>query len=399
MNRLALHHPGIAAIIGLGISLLPLSTDTVVVSLPGLQRHFGISVAESQLTLSVFVAAFGVSQLVYGPLSDRFGRRPMLIAGLAIFFAASLACAGADTIEGLIVARFFQALGCCAPAVIGRAIVRDVHGAEGTARMMGYISAGVSLLICAWPVVGGQLEHHFGWRAVFSLHVFVGGCLLAAVAVFLAESNVRPDARATGLVRIFGNYRVLLADRRFLGYAIVNAFGFSVIMAFLSSASFVLMGALGLAAWQFSLQFTFAVLGYVLGTLVTARLVTRVGIDRLLRIGTVMSAAAGTGMAALALSGVHTVAAIILPYFVYMVACGLNQPSALAGAIGPFPKIAGTASALMGFLQLACGAVAGFLVARSYDGTPVPMSLAIAICTLGMLASYRFMVRPGRTRF
>jgi MFS transporter, DHA1 family, multidrug resistance protein len=378
--------------------MLPLATDTVVVSLPGLRRHFGISVAQAQLTLSAFVAAFGFAQLVYGPMSDRFGRRPTLAAGLAIFLIASIACVTADSIESLIIARFFQALGCCAPTVIGRAIVRDVHGAEGTARMMGYISAGVSLLICAWPVMGGQLEQLFGWRAVFALHVVVGGTLLAAIARFLPESNRHLDPGATGAGRVFGNYRVLLADRRFLGYAACNALGFSAIMAFLSSASFVLMGTLGLAAWQFSVQFALAIFGYILGTMVTARLVTRVGIDRLLRTGTALGAAAGVLMAALALSGVRTVSAIIVPYFVYMFACGLNQPSAMAGAIGPFPKMAGTASALMGFLQLACGAIAGFVVAQNFDGTPVPMAVGIALCSVGMLGSYRLIVRPSSRR-
>ena len=374
--------------------MLPLATDTVVVSLPGLRRHFGISVSQAQLTLSAFVAAFGIAQLVYGPLSDRFGRRPILVAGLAIFLIASIACVNADSIENLIVARFFQALGCCAPTVIGRAIVRDVHGAEGTARMMGYISAGVSVLICGWPVLGGQLEQAFGWRAVFTLHTVVGGALLAAIALFLAESNVHPDPRATRFGQIFGNYRLLLLDRRFLGYTTCNALSFSAIMAFSSSASFVLMGPLGLAAWQFSVQFALAIFGYILGTLVTARLVTRVGIDRLLKTGTALGAAAGMLMATLALSGVHTASAIMMPYFVFMFACGLNQPSAMAGAIGPFPKMAGTASALMGFLQLACGAVAGFVVARSYDGTPVPMAVGVALCTMGMLASYRLIVKP-----
>ena len=153
MRTLPLRHPGIAAIISVALSLLALATDTTVASMPGLRRYFGISVSQAQLTLSVFVAAFAIAQLVYGPLSDRFGRRPTLITGLFIFFLASLACALAGSIEELIVARFFQALGCCAPTVIGRAIVRDVHGAEGTARMMGYIMAGMSLLICVWPMI------------------------------------------------------------------------------------------------------------------------------------------------------------------------------------------------------------------------------------------------------
>ena len=397
MRKLPLRHPGIAAIIGVGLSLLPLSTDTLVVSLPGLRRHFGISVPQAQLTLWVFIAAFAFSQLVYGPLSDRFGRRPTLIAGLAIFLFASLACAMAGSIESLIVARFFQALGCCAPTVIGRAIVRDVHGAEGTARMMGYISAGMSLLICAWPMIGGQLEQQFGWRSVFALQALVGGGVLAAAGMLLTESNRHLNPAATGITHSFASYRVLLADRSFIGYAMCNAFTFGAIMAFLSSASFVLMGTLGLAAWQFGLMLGMAISGFILGSLITARVVTRMGIERLMQIGTALGAAAGLVMAGLALAGIHTVTAIIVPYFFFLVATGLNQPSAMAGALRPFPRMAGTSSALLGFLQLASGALIGFLAGRLHDGTPVPMTAGIALCSLAVLASYRFIVpRAGR---
>ena len=366
--------------------------------MPGLRRHFDVGVSQAQLILSVFIAAFAIAQLFYGPLSDRFGRRPTLISGLFVFSAASLACALAGSIEQLIVARFFQALGCCAPTVIGRAVVRDVHGAEGTARMLGYISAGMSLLICAWPMIGGQLEQQFGWRAVFALHAVAGGSVLLAAWIFLAESNRQPDPAATNIAHSFAGYGVLLSDRRFIGYALCNAFTYGGIMAFLYSASFVLMGVLGLAAWQFGLMFSVAISGYILGTLVTARVVTHVGINRLMQIGTTMGAAAGIIMAMLALSGIYTVIAIIVPYFFFLVATGLNQPSAMAGAIGPFPRMAGTSSALLGFLQLAGGALIGSLVGRLHDGTPVPMAVGIALCSLAVLASYHLIVRRTQAR-
>lgn len=375
------------------MSLLALAIDTTVTSLPGLRRHFGISVPQAQLTLSVFITAFAFSQLVYGPLSDRFGRRPTLIAGLLIFVLSSLACAMAGSIEQLIVARFFQALGCCAPTVIGRAIVRDVHGAEGTARMMGYISAGMSLLLCAWPIIGGQVEQQLGWRAVFALHALVGGGVFLAAWMFLRESNRQLNPAATRIGHSVAGYRVLLSDRRFIGYTLCNAFTFGGVMAFLYSASFVLMGTLGLAAWQFGLMLGLAISGYILGSLVTARMVTRMGIKRLMLIGTALGAAAGIVMTVLALSGVHSVAAIIIPYFFFLLATGLNQPSAMAGAIGPFPRMAGATSALLGFLQMGSGSLIGFLVGSLHDGTPVPMAVGIGLCSLAVLASYHFIVR------
>jgi MFS transporter, DHA1 family, multidrug resistance protein len=380
--------------IAVGFALLALSTDMTIASFPGMVRYFGVSVSRVQATLSLFVIAFAVSQLVYGPLSDRFGRRPVLLAGMAIYVAASVACLFAPSINAFLAARFLQAIGCCAATVIGRAIIRDVHGAEGTARMIAYISAGMAILILIGPMLGGWLEQQFGWRAIFAFLALLGAAFLAAVAAKLGESNLNPDRGATRIGQTLVNYRVLLADRRFTGHALVVACGYGTVMAFLSGAPFVLMGLYGLSASRFGLVFGLTILGYIGSSLISARLVMRVGAARLLAIGTPLAAAAGTLMAGLALAGVHTVAAIVAPYTLFLLATGLNQPSAVAGAIGPFPRIAGTASALLGFMQLAAGALVGLLVGRLYDGTPVPMTVAIALSTWGAALSFFLVARP-----
>src|SRR3972149_6775599 len=167
--KLPSRHPGVVAMIAVAMSIMALSTDLVVVSLPGMARYFDVGVSQAQATLSAFIAAFGVAQLFYGPLSDRYGRRPVFLSGCAIYAIASAVCALAPSIEALIAARIVQGAGCCAFSVIGRAIVRDIHGAEGTARMLGYGSAGMSLLILFGPVLGGSLEQQLGWRASLTL--------------------------------------------------------------------------------------------------------------------------------------------------------------------------------------------------------------------------------------
>jgi DHA1 family bicyclomycin/chloramphenicol resistance-like MFS transporter len=393
LPKLDLKHPGVVVIVAVGFALNGLSTDMTVASLPGMVRYFGIGVSQAQATLSVFVFAFAFSQVVYGPLSDRFGRRPLLLAGLSIYVLGTLACMLAPTIEALIAARFVQGIGCCAGTVVGRALVRDVHGAEGAARMMGYISACTALLIMSGPIVGGWLEQQFGWRAIFAFHAIVGVGMIAAIALLLGESNLEPDPGATRVGRTLSNYAVLLSNRDFVGHALTVAFSYGCIMAFLSGSSFVLMGLLGVEPWEFGLLLGATITGFIVTSFLTGKLVMRLGIGRLLAIGTPMLAASGTLMAALAVAGVVSIAAIMAPYFLLLLASGLIQPSATAGAIGPFPRIAGTASSLLGVIQLATGALVGFAVGRLYDGTPVPMAAAVALCSLAALASYLALLR------
>ncbi len=381
--------------IAVAMSIVALSADLVVVSLPGMARYFDVGVSQAQATLSAFIAAFGVAQLFYGPLSDRFGRRPVFLSGCAIYAVASAACALAPSIEALIAARIVQGAGCCAFPVIGRAIVRDIHGAEGTARMLGYVSAGMSLLILFGPVLGGSLEQQLGWRAGLTLLAVLGTGMFAAAALLLAESNLNLDRNATRVRDTFAKYRGMLLDRRFAGYTLCVALNFGFIMAFLSGSPFVLMNVLGLSAMKFGLLLGLTLLGFVISSLVTARFALKLGVNRLLEVGTALAALAGTAMAALALAEVRSAAAIIGPYFVLMLATGLNQPSAMAGAIGPFPRIAGTASSLLGFIQFAAGALVGFLVGRLHDGTALPMTLAIAACAWGTFFAYHLLARPA----
>ena len=384
--------------IAAGFAMLAFCVDMTVASLPAMVRYFGTGVSQAQLTLSVFVLAYAFSQLVYGPLSDRFGRRPTLLGGNLLFLAASVACTLAPTIETLIVARFFQGIGACAWAVVGRAIVRDIHGAEGTARMLGYIAAGQSLLIAIVPSIGGQLEQAFNWRANFALPGAIGAVLFAAAALFLAESNAHRDPRATEIGQSLRNYRALLSHRAAWGCTLSNAFSFCCVMAFQSDASFVLMGLYGVSPREFGLLFSGAILGYIAGSFITARWVLRIGAQRLLAAGVILGALAGALMAALALAGVRSVSAIIAPYFAFMLSIGLSQPAAMSGAISPFVRMAGAASAMFGFVQLGLGALAGYLVGRLHDGTPLPLALGIGLSSLGAFLAWLLIIRPATAR-
>lgn len=385
----------IAIVLTLLTGFGPMSTDVYLPSLPSLVTAFGTDIATVQLTLSVFLVGFAVAQLVYGPVSDRLGRRPAILAGVTIFTAASIACALATSIEMLILCRFLQALGACCGPVLGRAVVRDLYGPERSARILAYMSMAMALAPAIGPMIGGVLQQEFGWQATFWLLVGFGVLMLASVVGLLGESNRHRDPLATSPTRLVRNYASLLRHRRYIGYVAIVACSYSAIFTFISGSSFVLSGMLGLSPPVYGACFGVVCVGYICGTFGSGRLTMRLGINRMIAAGTLVMLAGAATMAGLAAAGVFTVWAVVGPFFVVMIGVGLTLPNAIAGAIGPFPAMAGTASALMGFLQMTLAALVGIAIGHATGSDGLPMALAVLLTTLGALAAFRFLVRPS----
>lgn len=391
-----------SAIIAVVLTLLtgfgPMSTDVYLPSLPSLVTAFDSDVATVQLTLSVFLVGFAVAQLVYGPVSDRFGRRPAILAGVTIFTAASIACALATSIEMLILCRFLQALGACCGPVLGRAVVRDLYGPDRSARILAYMSMSMALAPAIGPIIGGVLQQEFGWQATFWLLVGFGVLMLASVLGLLGESNRHRDPLATSPARLVRNYASLLRHRRYLGYVAIVACSYSAIFTFISGSSFVLSGMLGLSPPVYGACFGIVCVGYICGTFGSGRLTLRLGIDRMIATGTLVMLAGAAAMAGLAIAGVFTVWAVVGPFFVVMIGVGLTLPNAIAGAIAPFPAMAGTASALMGFLQMTLAALVGIAIGHATGSDGLPMAVAVLLTALGALAAFRLLVSPSTAR-
>jgi MFS transporter, DHA1 family, multidrug resistance protein len=363
---------GTTAILVAAVALGPLSTDLYLPSLPSIGRDLGVDVAATQFTLSVFLVGFACAQIPVGPLSDRFGRRPILVAGVALYLAASIACAFAPTIEFLTAARALQAIGACAGVVLGRAVVRDIYSAEGAARMLALIGSAMALAPAAGP-------------------------LLAAAWLRLDETNSWRDPTALAPRRMVANYRSLLSSRAYLGFALVVAFSYAGLFSFISGSSFVLIDGLGVRPDRFGYLFAAVVIGYLVGALMASRLTLRLGIRRLVPIGCALQATGGFAMLAFALAGTiardaWAIAAIIGPMVCYMIGTGIAMPNAQAGAIGPFPRIAGAASALMGFLQMTVAALAGIAFGQLHDGTALPMAGLIAFSALATAICFAVLV-------
>ncbi len=377
------------------VALGPISTDLYLPSLPAIGAAFGVSNAEVQLTLSVFLAGFAVSQLVYGPLSDRFGRRPVILGGLALYLLATIVCAFAGSIEVLILARFLQALGACVGPVLGRAVVRDIYGRERAARMLSYMGMAMALAPAFGPILGGFLEVWFGWRANFAALAAFAVATLAGALVTLPETNrwKSPDATRPG--HLLATYLGLLRHRSYIGYVLVTACTYAGIFSFISGSAFVLIGLLGLSPDVYGFCFAAIVVGYMAGTFLSGRLTLALGLERMVQLGTAVQVAGGAAGLGLLLLDSVTLAGIVLPVVVFMLGTGLAMPNAQAGAIGPFPRAAGSASALLGFFQMGLAALVGIAVGHGSGESAFAMMAAIALVALGGALSYWLVVHPA----
>jgi DHA1 family bicyclomycin/chloramphenicol resistance-like MFS transporter len=381
----------LTAVVGLGA----LSIDMFLPSLPALARAYETTPATAQLTVTLFLAGLAPAQLAWGPLSDRFGRRRTLLAGLALYAAAGLGCALAPSIRALIVARVIQAFGAGSGQVIARAIVRDVYPREHAARVLALMGTAQALNPILAPVIGGLLHAAFGWRSVFYVLAGFGTSFLLAAGAMAPETNVQPDTTALRPARFVENVVTVLGDRAYLGYVLVVTFMFSGQFAFISGSSFVLIGTLGVAPTVYGFCFAAVAVGIMSGSFITSRLAGRVPGDRLIIVGTGLGAAAGGAMAGLAWAGVIGVAPVIAPMFFFALGLGLSNPNAVAGAVGPYPHMAGLAAAVLGVMQMTGSALYGIGVGHLSDGTAAPMATAIA--TAGLAACVGFALLRRRS--
>ncbi len=370
----------LVVLIGFFLMLQPLATDFYLVSLPGLTRTFSTSAATVQLTLSVFALAFGVMQLVAGPLSDRHGRVPVLTGGLVLYAAACVACALAPSIEWLIAGRFLQAVGCCAVVVVARAIVRDVFDEQAGAQALAQASTILALGPLLGPMLGSVLEVRFGHRAIFAVLALITVALLVVTVAKIAETNRHRDPRATRPRELAANYAAVFRSPAFRAYTLAGAATYGGVFAFLSGSPFVLIQVLGVPTAWFGPCFALCVSGYLLGTIACRRLLARRNVARTMRAGAALALGAGLAMTALALAGVHHWAAVIVPQFVYFFAHGINFPCAQVGCVAPFEHRTGAAAGLFGFLLMVAAALVGTFIGASHNGTVVPLVLTVAAC-------------------
>jgi len=389
-------NPAMTLLLGALIAIAPLAMDVYLASMPSMVRALATTPDKVQLTLSVYMFGWGAVQLIAGPLSDRFGRRPLLLGGLALFVAASTACALSRTIEMLIASRFVQAIGMATVAVVPRAVVRDLHSGDRAAKMLSAMAMVLGIAPVVAPVLGSHLHVWFGWQSNFVFVALYGALAFVCVAVGLPETLARRDSTALAPATILANFATLLRTRRYVGYLLVAGFTSSALFAFLAGSAFVFVSGLGTGERGFGVLFAMVMLGNVTGAAIANRVVVRFGLDRLIGYGTWLMLAAGVAMAALAWARVDHPAAIIVPMFLFMVAFMATMPQATAGALTPFARIAGSAASLLAFVQFVMAATVAQIVGVAFDGTARPMAAAIALAAALSFVSFRALVaRPA----
>lgn len=365
----------------------PLTTDMYLPSLPDIAHQLHASTTQAQFTISSYLIGFAVGQIFYGPVSDRHGRKPVLLAAIALYCLASLVCMFSNSIEMLITARAFQAVGGSGGIVLARAIVRDIYSGARAGRELSVIASVMALAPVLAPIVGGILQTVFGWQAVFLTLVVAGLIGMVTVWLVLPETLTRRAIEPVSVASMARSYRVVAREPAYLAYLAIASASFAGLFSWISGAAFVLQGLYHLAPFDFGLAFAIGSVGYMTGSALAARLVQKLGLDHVLGLGGCACAVGGLGMVASVSLGLSSAFSLVVPIAVYLAGMGMVLPQAIAGAMSPFPERAGAASSLFGFVQQTVSAVAGAAVGWFLGQTAWPLVIAVAAmgcATLGL---------------
>ncbi|HUC51795.1 MAG TPA: multidrug effflux MFS transporter [Xanthobacteraceae bacterium] len=360
-------------------ALGPLSTDMYLPSLPDIAHSFNASVVRVQLTFASYLFGFAVGQIIYGPTSDRFGRRPVLLIAIVLYGVATIACALAPSIDALIAARFVQALGGAGAVVLSRAVVRDIYSGVRAGRelsLMGSITAFAPIVA---PMIGGVLQTAFGWRATFFLLISFAVVAGAVAAFLLPETLKKRTAGPFSLAAMAALYKSVLVHRGLLANLGIVTATFIGLFAWVAGAPVVMQGApYGLSPISFGITFAIGAGGYMAGTFIASRIVMRLGLDRMMGIGVVMMAMGGLSMIAVLALGLGNVIWFVGAMTIYLAGLGFALPASMAGALTPFPDRAGTASSVLGFTQQTAAALTAACIGLFLGQSAWPVALVVA---------------------
>jgi DHA1 family bicyclomycin/chloramphenicol resistance-like MFS transporter len=379
----------LAVILGALTAIGPLAIDMYLPALPAIARDLGVPIAAVQKSLPSYFIGIAIGQALYGPLSDRFGRKPALYLGLGIFVSASLGCAFATSVTQLVVFRFLQALGGCAPLVVPRAVVRDYFDGPESVRMLSMLILVMMLGPILAPFIGGQLLIYFGWRSIFLLLAGYALTWLVLVAWLLPESLRPEQRRRDSLAVIARTYARILRDPAYLGWVLSGGLVFAGLLAYISGSSFVYIELFHVPPERFGLYFGANAIGLMIASQVNRYLAGRVRPEVIVRVALPVAVTAGATLLVDAYTGFGGFAGILVPLFCFVACHGFVGPNTTALAMSPYGAVAGSASALMGTLQFVLGAASGSLVSAFGNGTAVPFALVIAGCGIAAFAVHR----------
>jgi DHA1 family bicyclomycin/chloramphenicol resistance-like MFS transporter len=386
---------GLVFLLGALTAFAPMSIDMYLPSLPTIGAALSASSGQTQATVSAFLAGMAIGQLFYGPASDRFGRRGPILLGIAIYIAASAACALATSPEMLIGARFVQALGGCAGAVVARAVVRDRFDHVETARMLSLLMLVMGLAPVLAPLIGGVILEISGWRAIFWALAGFGVCVGIAAALRLKESRSEATAAQARSENPLRAYLALLRQPRLVGYALAGAFNGATLFTYISASPDLLIGTYGISPGHFGLVFGLNAAGLIGAGQVNRMILRRATPDQVLRTASLASVALAALLALAAATGLGGPWTVLPLLFALLASYGFMQGNATAGALNVDPLRAGSTSALLGAVSFATGAVASTISGLLHDGTARPMAMIMFAAMVGSALALRLLaLRP-----
>ncbi|MDE2119175.1 MAG: multidrug effflux MFS transporter [Betaproteobacteria bacterium] len=400
MRRLHPESAALVVLLGAMGAMAALSIDMALPALPDIARSLGVAQRDATLTLSVFLAGFALAQLVFGPLSDRLGRRPVLLGGSLLFSVGSLACSAAPGIGTLLAARLLAGCGAGAGMVVVLAVVRDLFDGGRARSRLSVLNLVRAIAPIVAPSIGAAVLGVGSWRGIYGLLALFGALVTLSTWLGLGETLRNPDPDALRVHRLAANYRQMLSHPEAFGHALVNALCFGCLFAYVAGSPLLMMRLLGLSSAQYGLVFAATALGIVAGASCSAQLGRRHVAGHLpLQWGLGIALLASALLLPLAWEGRATLAAYLPLLVLVTFAYGLASPNAVHGALHPMPHIAGVAGASLGFAQMATGALASALVAWLDDGRSTrSMSLVMVMCALAALLVFVLVARPAQRR-
>ncbi len=367
-----------ALALALLLGLQPVTTDLYLPALPLLRRELGAGMADAQLSLSSLMLSFGLAQMGWGPVADRFGRRPVLLLGLVLYTLASVGCANADSIQALVVWRTLQGAALASAVVVARAVIRDLYDPAQGAHVMALALSGLGVIALLSPLLGGLVAAASGWRACLVLVALTGAATLAFVALRMPETLPAPNLQALQLRHMLRSWTTIARHPGFRSWALLVACSYGGLFTLLAGSSFVYIDVLGLSPAAYGVAMAAGSLAYIAGTFACRRWIRLRGMQGTVRLGAWFTLASGLLAAVLVMAGVQSIWAVLLPQLLFVFGHGQHQPCGQAGVVAPFPKAAGAASALAGLLLALVAFGVGRWLGLALNGTAAPLMLSLA---------------------